>query len=183
MRQWQRRVTAGLVAVCGLVASPGLDAQQSDPVPTRVSTLISRILTLDKDELTLRLEDADPEDLFSAGPALRALFALRDVGDRVNVTYYRPLVLGIVIGGGGPTLPVGVRPGQSAAIRPLVIDVTVLAINPDPSAPTITVHHTVFNVDRTYEVLRPHLLDGIQVGDLLTLTISRPLLSNLRLAP
>jgi hypothetical protein len=179
-REW-RLAAAGLVAVCGLLASPGLSAQQGDPIsPPSVTTLTSRILTISQATLTLRLEDADPEDLFAAGPALRALLALRAEGDIVRVTYYRSRVVGITVGGGG-TLPAGVRPGQSPGILPLLIDVTVLAMDPDPSAPTITV---LFGngAQRTYEVLHPQLLTGFQVGDVLTLTISRPLLTDIELA-
>jgi hypothetical protein len=183
MRQWNRRVAAGLVAICGLVVSPGLSAQSRDPIPPpSVRTLLSRIQTIDPAALTLTLQDADPEDLFAAGPALRAIIAARAAGDMVNVTFYRPRVVGIVVGAGG-TLPAGVRPGQSPGVRPFIIEVTVLAIDPDPSGPTITVHHNVLGVDRTYEVLRPYLLDGLQVGDVLTLTISRPLLTAVDLAP
>ena len=169
------------LALALLLIPSGVSAQQQDPIPTtRVSTLLSRILAIDPAALTLRLDQADPEDLFAAGPALRQRFAQLAANDQVNVTFYRPRVIRVIRGGGG-TLPAGVRPGQSPGVRPFIADITVLAI--DREAPTITVHHNVLNVDRTYDVLQPHLLDSIEVGETLTLFISRPLISEISPAP
>jgi hypothetical protein len=178
MRQW--RVAAGLVAVCGLVASPGLVAQVGDPIsPPTVRTLLSRIQTLDPNVLTLTLEDADPDDLFTAGPALRAIVAMRAVGELVSVTFYDPRVVRIEIGGGG-TLPAGVRPGQSPAVRPFLFDATVTAI--DVAARSITVIGPSGR-ERTFDVIHESILVGVEVGDTVTLTVSRPLITNLTLVP
>ena len=173
-------MAAGLVAVCGLVGSPRLGAQAGEPIsPPIVRTLSSTILTLDRDVLTLTLADGHPDDLFAAGPDLRARFAAHEIGDVVSVTFYDARVVGITLGGGG-SLPEGVRPGQTPGVRPFIVDATVSAL--DFFGRSITVRFSS-GPDRTFGVTHESLLVGVQVGDTVTLTVSRPLLSALEFAP
>jgi hypothetical protein len=182
MRQSQRRrVAAGLVAIYGLVGSLGLGAQAGDPIsPPVVRTLISRITTIDPDTFSLTLDEAELDELFTAGPALRDVIAPHIIGEFVQVTFYDALVVRIAIGGGG-SLPAGVRPGQSAAVRPALRDGTVTAV--DPLARSITVILSDSGRERTFDVIHEALLVGVQVGDTVTLTVSHPLLTDVTFLP
>src|SRR5262245_61910865 len=129
MRQSQRRlVAAGTVAVCVLVGSLGLGAQAGEPIsPGTVRTIIAAIQSIDPDTFSITLDSEDADRLFAAPPAVRALIKLRAIGDRVSVTFYESRVVALTLGGGG-TLPPGVRPGQTAAVRPALRDGTVTAV-------------------------------------------------------
>ena len=171
MRQIQRkRVAAGTVAVWGLVGSLGLGAQVGEPIsPPIERTGISTILAIDPEHFSLTLDQTDPDALFVADPALRAQIALLVVGDLVNVKYFDARVVRVAIGGGGG-LPAGVRPGQSTAVRPLLLDGTVTAV--DFFGRSITVVRTS-GLELTLDVAHESLLLGVQVGDTVTLTVSR----------
>jgi hypothetical protein len=162
------------------VGSLGLGAQEGDPISRpALRELTARILAIDPDTLALTLDAGEPDDLFHGGPAERPLIALLAIGDLVRARFYESRVVRITPGTGGG-LPEGVRPGQSVAVRPALRDGTVTAV--DPLVPSITVLLDT-GIERTFGVIHRSLLSGVEVGDVVTLTVTLPLLTDVERLP
>jgi hypothetical protein len=126
------------------------------------------------------------EDTYSVGPAVQRFNELK-VGDTVKTTYYESIVLQIRKAGGqaAPTSTEaavtpgkGALPGATASVQDKMT-VTVKAI--DNNLPSITVA-TPAGRTVTRKVENKKNLEGVNVGDLIDITYTRALLTNIERA-
>jgi hypothetical protein len=126
------------------------------------------------------------EDTYSVGPAVQRFNELK-VGDTAKTTYYESIVLQIRKAGGqaAPTSTEaavtpgkGALPGATASVQDKMT-VTVKAI--DNNLPSITVA-TPAGRTVTRKVENKKNLEGVNVGDLIDITYTRALLTNIERA-
>jgi Cu/Ag efflux protein CusF len=140
-----KRLVVGLVAAAGLVAMAHTAMAQSKTVRSEMRTETGTIEAIEASSRTLTLKKADGTFVTTvAGPDIKRLEELK-LGDTVNVRYYenvivrvkRPGESDVVSSAKGTTGSEQVLPGGTRA-KQVTITATITAIDPTPTAPSIT---------------------------------------------
>lgn len=180
------RFIASLALACGFAVTT---AAMQTPVTKAVSTTErATIQAIDTTARTVTLrDDKGMEDTFSVGPEVKRFNEFK-VGDVVKMTYYESLVLFVrKPGDPAPTKDVtdtaltrakSTLPAATLAVQEKRT-VTVKAI--DPAAPSVTVT-TSDGRTVTRKVEDKKNLTGIKVGDVLDITYTRALITNIERA-
>ena len=186
--------TAVLAAALCLAVAPAA-AAQAPVTKTKSVTGTATIQAIDSTTRTITLKDeTGVEDSYVAGPELKRFDELK-VGDTVKMTYYESVFLQVRKAGAAATGTAGAAPpdaaidaaitrgkgalpGATAAVQEKMT-VTVKSI--DPSLPSITVA-TPDGRTMTRKVEDKKNLDGISAGDLIDVTYTRALLTQIERA-
>jgi len=185
--------TVVAAAALWLAVAPAATAQ----TPITKSKSVSATATIQAIDTTTRSitvrDETGVEDTYVAGPELKRFDELK-VGDKVKMTYYESVFLQVRKAGGtsgttgakpadatldaAVTRGKGALPGGTAAVQEKMT-VTVKAI--DPALPSITVT-TSDGRTVTRKVEDKKNLEGVAVGDLIDVTYTRALLTQIERA-
>ena len=163
-------------------------ASGQDPIVKSTSvSATATIQAIDSTTRTITLRDQKgQEDMYAVGPEVKRFDELK-VGDTVKMTYNESIVLQVRKAGGQPgptsseaavTPGKGALPGATVAVQDKMT-VTVKAI--DNNIPSITVA-TPAGRTVTRKVENKKNLEGVKVGDLIDITYTRAILTNIERA-
>jgi hypothetical protein len=179
--------TAAVLTIAFLLTGATAASGQDPIVKTSSISSTATIQAIDSTTRTITLRDqSGSEDMYSVGPAVKRFDELK-VGDAVKTTYYESIVLQIRKAGGqpGPTSSeTAVTPGKGALPGATIgvqdkMTVTVKTI--DNNLPSITVT-TPAGRTVTRKVENKKNLEGVNVGDLIDITYTRAVLTNIERA-
>jgi hypothetical protein len=186
--------TVVIAAALSLALAPAATAQ-TPVTKTKSVTATATIQAIDSTTRTITLKDeTGVEDSYVAGPELKRFDELK-VGDTVKMTYFESAFLQLRKAGGAATGTTGAKPadstidaaitrgkgalpGGTAAVQEKMT-VTVKSI--DPSVPSITVT-TPDGRTITRKVEEKKNLEGVSAGDLIDVTYTRALLTQIERA-
>jgi hypothetical protein len=182
-----RYVKHVLVLALG-VGVAAVAAAQEPVTKTQSATATMTIQAIDATARLITLRDEKgQEDTFSVGPGVQRFNELK-VGDKVKMTYYESLVMQVrkpgdpapsgTSGDAALTRGKGALPGGTIAVQDKT-SVTVKAI--DTTLPSVTVT-TADGRTVTRKVENKKNLEGLKVGDVVDLTYTRALVTDIERA-
>jgi Cu/Ag efflux protein CusF len=175
--------------VIGLgVAAAAVAAAQEPVTKTQSVSATATIQAIDATGRLITLRDEKgQEDTFSVSPAVKRFDELK-VGDKVKLTYYESLVMQVNKPGdpapsgasteAGLARGKGALPGATLAVQDKT-SVTVKSI--DAAVPSVTVT-TADGRTVTRKIENKKYLEGLKVGDVVSLTYTRALVADIERA-
>jgi hypothetical protein len=162
-------------AAPAFAAAPAAAPQGDEVVAS--ATVTATVVKIDQKTREVTLKRSDGEEFtFVAGPEVKNLAQIK-AGDVVTATYAEALAFEVHKGGemvapvtvvGGGSAALGAQPAGAIA-RQTTVTVKIAAI--DKSVPSVTFVGPGGGT-RTVKVMRPEKLEGVSVGDTVTLTFT-----------